>query len=90
MSQKSKGNSVASDEAEDGDSSDQEMLDLVDQPSFLQDQADANMVSQSSSRRGRKKIPIKWTRFIECATSTEPEVQLYPIEDDIDDEYELP
>ena len=45
--------------------SDQEMLDLADQPSFLEGQADLAMKSANSSKRGRKPLPIQWSRIID-------------------------
>jgi len=47
------------------DSSDQEMLDLVDQPSFQASMKDASMKSVKSSKRGRPRIPLKWSRIID-------------------------
>ena len=44
---------------------DQEMLDLADQPSFLQAQEDQQMKSASSNRRGRKPVPPSWSRVID-------------------------
>jgi len=51
-------------EGGDSSSSDQEMLDVADQSSFPDAQVDVSMKSKSIKSRGRKPVPIKWTRVI--------------------------
>ena len=41
------------------------MVDLADQPSFQQSIKDVSMKSNPSSKRGRKPIPLKWSRIID-------------------------
>ena len=57
------------------ESSDEEMLDIVDQPSFQESVKDASMKSVKSSKRGRPSIPLKWTRImdVDAAEGIKPE-----------------
>ena len=66
------------------------MLDLADEPSFIEGVSNAAMASQSSIPRGRRKIPIQWTRIMKVEGSQDDEVQVFTIEEDANHVYELP
>ena len=53
---------------------DAEMLDLADQPSFQDTLKDASMESRSVSSRGRKKIPLQWSRVINVDLDGEEDI----------------
>ena len=50
------------------------MLDLADQPSFQDTLKDASMESRSVSSRGRKKIPLQWSRVINVDLDGEEDI----------------
>ena len=58
-------NMSRSQSGKDSSSSDQEMLDIVDQPSYQASLKDASMKSVSIKSRGPKKIPPQWSRVID-------------------------
>ena len=66
------------------DSSDQEMLDLVDDPSFQQSIKDASMKSGASSKRGRPKIPLKWSRIIDVDAADGARLVGFNIDEDFE------
>ena len=66
------------------DSSDQEMLDLVDDPSFQQSIKDASMKSGTSSKRGRPKIPLKWSRIIDVDAADGARLMGFNIDEDFE------
>jgi len=47
------------------ESEDQEMVDLADDPSFQEMQENISMKSASTTKRGRKPVPISWSRIID-------------------------
>ena len=55
-----------------------------------QQQEDVEMKSKSSIRSGRRPIPIRWTRVVSLDKLESNEVETYPVEDDMLDEYRLP
>ena len=58
------------------------MLDLADELSHQQEKDDATMNSQISSKRGRKRIPPKWSRLICFDNIEDYQVEEFIIEDD--------
>jgi hypothetical protein len=51
---------------EGSSSSDQEMVDIVDEPSYQASLQNASMKSVSNKKRGPKKIPPQWSRVIDA------------------------
>ena len=73
------------------------MLDLADEPSFIESKEDEIMRSQGPSRRGRRRVPFMWTRIMKIETlkrigdvADEEEVEIFEIEEDAKHEYEVP
>ena len=64
------------------ESSDQEMLDIVDQPSFQASMKDASMKSASNKSRGPKKIQPLWSRVIDVDFNESDDKMGYDIEKD--------
>jgi len=64
------------------ESSDEEMLDIVDQPSFQESVKDASMTSASSGKRGRPRIPLKWSRIIDVDSVDGIKPKAFDIDDD--------
>ena len=60
------------------------MLDLADEPSFLENQIDVSMASGSIKSRGRKKIPLKWTRIFKPDDDDEKDLQHVVVKEDIE------
>jgi len=75
---------------QDKSSEDEEMLDLVDQPSYQEAVEDAVMKSASSGKRGRKAVPPQWSRVINTNPWNEPEVESFVIDEDLVDLEEEP
>ena len=59
------------------------MLDLEDAPSFVEDKDNETMKSVSTKSRGRKKLPILWTRIVDIDESVEDLVDTFSIDVDI-------
>ena len=64
-------------------SGDVEMVDLVDQPSFQEEQQDVLMGTRSVSSRGAKKIPNQWTRIISMNDDQDEQIPTYSIAVDL-------
>jgi len=63
-------------------SSDHEMVDLADDPSFIEGQVDEAMKSVKSSQRGRKPLPIRWSRLIDLQNPEAQTAEGFDIEED--------
>ena len=48
------------------------------------------MQSMTSKRSGRRPIPVRWTRIISIDDLDGNDIKTFPINDDLDVEYELP
>ena len=77
--------------------SDQEMLDLADEPSFIESKEDEVMRSQGPSRRGRWRVPFMWTRIMKVEALQrsgdevdEEQVEIFEIEEDAHYVYQVP
>ena len=64
-------------------SSDQEMLDIVDQPSYQASLNDASMKSVSKKSRGPKKIEPQWSRVIDVDLNGDDDNKGHDIAEDI-------
>ena len=64
------------------------MLDLADEPSFIESQVNEAMKSASTSQRGKKALPLVWSRLIDIQNPAPPVVQSFSIDDDIADAFE--
>ena len=59
---------------EEGSSSDHEILDIADEMSHQANKEQSPVQSIKSSRRGRKKIPKRWTRIIKVDVDDETDI----------------
>jgi len=64
--------------------SDQEMVDLADDPSFQAGLDNVTMKSNQSSRRGPKPVPASWSRIIDFSNPSEVTIDGFKIQEDID------
>ena len=61
------------------------MVDLADDPSFREGFDDQTMKSNQSSKRGPKKLPIRWSRVIDFSSSSHQTAEVFNIQEDIDE-----
>ena len=66
------------------------MVDVVDDPSFHDVKDGESIKTKTTKKSGRRPIPYKWTRVISMDQLEGDEVEVYPIADNKDVEYELP
>jgi len=58
------------------------MVDLADDPSFQEGQVDEAMKSAQSSRRGRKPLPLQWSRVIDLQRPGPHQAEGFNIDED--------
>ena len=69
---------------EQGSSENEEILDFADEPSFLQDQQDVSMESVKTGQSGRRPLPQRWSRIIRVDNDAGKDIQVYPIQPDLE------
>jgi len=70
------------------ESSDAEMVDNADAPSFVEPNMDVSMKSKSSHRSGRRPLPLMWTRVISVEEIGAAEHEVFEIAEDKHVEYQ--
>ena len=67
----------------DGSSEDSEMEEAVEDPPAQEVNSNTTMKSGSSRKRGRPRIPPKWSRIIEVDIESPSQVQCFDIDEDV-------
>ena len=87
MSKEAEGNSTGKLKDFASSSSDHEILDVADEMSHYAAKEEIASQSNKSSRSGRKAIPKSWTRVIKVDGNDDADIELFPIQDDLQFEY---